>query len=334
MVEAKVPDVWYGGRIPVGNIKFLEPTYDEESSIYVSRYSVGTTVVFAVGSWQPIEVTFKTPEMRGLVGYLSDAMQMKPKLMEQSKAIGTVEYAICDWDDPSLDDNRGFIAVDSGRKVIRITIRTDPRNSGVNFGTREIRFELKPDVCAEFVRLLEEAISSSSFEEDGTSRELHPISNEELDQYRMETFPEKSASEGLKFLELTYKKDSEFLVGSTSDGTRIFVDVGLGESGLGADCDVQFNGQKKESFVQLLKRAVRIAGGVTEDWRRIGFAPYSMCDWDDLPPGDANGFVVIDARKGRIRLIIRADPRSDELDWPIVAHKDTVEELISVLGSA
>jgi hypothetical protein len=275
-------------------------------------------------------VTFTRRHIRDLARLLSGALKTRPRFREQWKDVGSVEYVICDWDDPTVDDNSGFVSIDSGKKVMRINIRTDPRNSGVNLGTNDVPYELERATVSEFLNILQKAIASSELEKDTGAHDMHPGTSEAQAQDAEKRREGDKASGRLRFLEVTYKKESEFLVGSGSDGTRIFIVVGF-ESGLGADCDVQFDNRKTELLVKLLREAVRIARGATEDWERVGYAPYSMCDWDDWPLEDVRGFVIVDARKGRIRLIIRADARTDDIDWPIVVPIDTIEELIATL---
>ena len=337
--DTKSSDAWYGGRIPVGNVDFAEPTYQEDSSIYVSRYSKGITVLMAIGTLYPIEITFGIRQTRDLMSLLRRALDTKPRFREQWRDVGSVEYAICDWDDPTLDDNTGSLSIRSGKKDIRIIIRTDPRNSGIDLRTNEVQFESRGDVISDFVDLLEDAVSSSTKGSVGLDEQLEDSGGPDQTRHVVEerraiasgtTEDEINTGGELKFHEINYGGESRFLIGRDSDGARFFIEVGNGDH-VGPDCELWFDNKKTDVLTMVLKEAVGIAKSDTEDWKRIGFAPYTLCGRDYYPLDGPRGHVIIDARKGRIRLIVRADSRSDMSDWPLVTHVDVIEELIATL---
>jgi hypothetical protein len=335
-------DVWYGGRTPVGNIKFREPIYREESDIFVSCYSVGITVFMAIGRHnQPVELTFKRHQALDLVSCLSDALETTPGRGKQWRLIGTVDYSISDWDDPTLNHTKGSVVIESRRKTMGRIIRIHPLIGQYDGEPDEGEFELNANTVRKFMNLMNKAISLQKIgrtglevereEEAGISPKL-PRIGEDWAKDEKGKRGDKFFKSTLEFFEITYKRKSAFYVASYPELTSIFVIVGIDGPGMGGDCDIIFDGQKLANLIDVLNESLQTARGGPEDWKRIGSAAYTHCDWDDWQLEDLRGCVTVDARVGRIRLTIRTDPRSERGgDWSIVMELSFIEELIVLL---
>ena len=334
--DVNFPDVWYGGRTPVGNIKYLEPAFQEESYIYVSRYSVGTTVYMAIGHNQPVELTFNRHQALDLISCLSDALRTARDGGKQWRLVGTVDYSISDWDDPTLDHTKGSVVIESRRKTMRRIIRILPygQYDGELVGELDPgEYELNSSTVKKFIDLIDKAISAQKMGgtsldvergvEAGTSPKLPEIS-ENWTKGRFFRRGDKYYASTLEFLEITNRRKSAFYVASFPKLTSIFIDSGT-------DCEVLFDGQKLANLIDLLKETLQTARHGPEDWKRVGSAAYTQCDWDDWQLEDLRGCVTVDARVGRIRLTVRTDPRGWKGDWSIAMELNSIEELIALL---
>ncbi|TET89705.1 MAG: hypothetical protein E3J35_08975 [Methanomassiliicoccales archaeon] len=127
------------------------------------------------------------------------------------------------------------------------------------------------------------------------------------------------------FRELSQNVDGEVdVAGSSEGGISFFMDAG-------GDCHLEFDSEKAAELVSLLTEAVRIAEDSQEKWKMVGSVRYTKCDWDDPTFDDNRGFVVVEARQGEIKFTIRADPRSDEPDWPVVIGLGPARDFVALL---
>jgi hypothetical protein len=131
----------------------------------------------------------------------------------------------------------------------------------------------------------------------------------------------------IPFRELSQNIDEVFHVGRYPGG-------GLSLSIEGStDLEVHFDSEKAAKLLSLLSNALQASEDPKDEWTRVGDVPYSICAEDDPSNKDNRGFVTVDAKAGKIRLIVHFDPRTGAPEYfDFVAEATIIRQLVLLIN--
>ncbi|TET89706.1 MAG: hypothetical protein E3J35_08980 [Methanomassiliicoccales archaeon] len=78
-----------------------------------------------------------------------------------------------------------------------------------------------------------------------------------------------------------------------------------------------FDYQRTVELVNILSEGLPVLENVGREWRFLGSLMYDMSDWIGGPFDDHRGELLVGARDGAMRLVVRGHPKNDGEDWTV-----------------
>jgi hypothetical protein len=98
---------------------------------------------------------------------------------------------------------------------------------------------------------------------------------------------------------------------------------------MGDDCEVAFDTSQLRLLLDNLDEGLKGGKANVMKWAEVGIVPYAWSDREG--PKDTHGVVILQARRGAVRLIVRFDPRSEEDDFVVTLDSDSAKRLAVLL---
>jgi hypothetical protein len=97
------------------------------------------------------------------------------------------------------------------------------------------------------------------------------------------------------------------------------------------DCGLHFEKSEVGVLTDVLAKVLRHSDDDKEEWTEVGGVDFFSCDNIDHLK-DPSGTLLVEAGQGKVRFTIKFNPKSEEVDWPIVMKPRPVRDLMKLLN--
>jgi hypothetical protein len=97
------------------------------------------------------------------------------------------------------------------------------------------------------------------------------------------------------------------------------------------DCGLLFEKSKARVLADVMAKGLRHSDDAEEEWTEVGAVDFFSCDNIDHLE-DPSGTLLVEAGQGKVRFTIKFNPKSGEVDWPIIMKPRPVRDLMELLN--